>query len=76
MTLNQIIVLAQLYIFPDYHHSEKQQWEFNAISDLLKSNFIEKSDSLRREYKITDKGKCFIECIQNLPQPVRSWKMP
>jgi hypothetical protein len=75
MTLNQIIVLTQLYIFPDYHRSQKQQWEFNAISDLLKNDFIVKND-LSKEYDITDKGKCFIEHLNNLPHPVRSWKIP
>lgn len=77
MTLNQITVLAQLYVFPDYHHSEKQQWENNAINDLIKNDFIiKKAKTLNDRYEVTDKGKCFIEHIQNIPQPVRSWKMP
>jgi hypothetical protein len=70
LALNSISTLIQVFVSPDYDPQKK--WEENAITELLKNDYIKKKDDVK--YVVTEKGKCVVDCIANLPDPI--WAMP
>jgi len=75
LPLNSISVLIQIRVFPNYEF--KEQWEENAVKDLLKRGFIENVKSVKSSvseiFKVTEKGKCFVDYIAEIPEPVNTW---
>jgi predicted transcriptional regulator len=76
MTANQYQVLFGLYVFPDYNIN--QQWQINALNDLVSGLFVSLKTNSKSEssYELTDKAKCLIEHVLNLPMPTQTWSMP
>lgn len=76
MLLNSISVLTQIYVFPDYNAS--QTWEQNAVNDLMKHGFITNDDyaKIGRKFKVTEKGKFYVEYIEKIKCPVQYWAIP
>lgn len=71
INLNCYSVLIRLRVFPDYKNNIKEQWEKNALADLVNHGLI----SIHMN-EITEKGRCLVEHVGNLELPVQSWKMP
>lgn len=47
----------------------------NAYKDLLYSEMLERADDDEDDIEITDKGRAFVDALQQVPLPKASWKI-
>jgi hypothetical protein len=73
MTLNEIIVLCKIDVFPEYEVN--LTWELNAVNDLRGKGLITPNPIMNR-YDITQKGQVLVDFLRNIPLPVPTWHMP
>lgn len=74
LTGGEWTALTILHWTSDPFQKGRQQWLMNALTTLSCAGYAEKTEI--GDWFLTDKGRCLMDAVLALPEPVNKWVMP
>lgn len=74
--------LLELYASPAAENCPHAAKYTNTVLELVACGFVEEDDSDHRDdyepigYRLTGKGKAFVDALCSIPDPVKIWHVP